>query len=70
MTREEAIEVLNNTSFFAPSMSDVDEALDMAIEALEQEPCEDTISRQDAIDALQGRKRGIKTWGLIITQCW
>ena len=32
------------------------DALDMAIKALEQEPCEDTISRQAAIDALQGRK--------------
>ena len=30
------------------------EALDMAIKALEQEPCEDTISRQAAIDALNG----------------
>ena len=28
------------------------EALDMAIKALEQQPCEDTISRQAAIDAL------------------
>ncbi len=27
-------------------------ALDMAIEALEQEPCEDTISRQAAIEAI------------------
>ena len=26
------------------------------LKALEQEPCEDTISRQAAIDALQGRK--------------
>ena len=32
------------------------EALDMAIKALEQQPCEDTISRQAAIEALQGRK--------------
>ena len=28
------------------------EALDMAIKALEQQPCEDTISRQAAIDAI------------------
>ena len=33
---------------------DVLTAYDMAIKALEQEPCEDTISRQAAIDALQG----------------
>lgn len=34
MTRKEAIEIINNTSFFAPSMSEVDEALNMAIESL------------------------------------
>ena len=34
MTKEEAIEILNNTSFFAPSMERVDEAIDMAISAL------------------------------------
>ena len=37
MTREEAIEILNNTSFFAPSMERVDEAIDMAISALSEE---------------------------------
>ena len=37
MTKEEAIEILNNTSFFAPSMERVDEAIDMAIEALSAE---------------------------------
>lgn len=36
MTRKEAIEIINNTSFFAPSMSEVDEALNMAIESLER----------------------------------
>ena len=34
------------------NMREQKEALDMAIKALEQEPCEDTISRQAAIDAL------------------
>ena len=38
------------------NMGEQKEALDMAIKALEQQPCEDTISRQAAIDALQGRK--------------
>ena len=33
---------------------DVLTAYDMAIKALEQEPCEDTISRQAAIDAIMG----------------
>ena len=41
------------------NMGEQKEALDMAIKALEQQPCEDTIGRQAAIDALQGRKRGI-----------
>ena len=31
------------------------EALDMAIKSLEQQPCEDTISRQAAIDAIMGQ---------------
>ena len=34
MTREEAIEILEETGFIAHSMTDVDTALDMAIEAL------------------------------------
>lgn len=33
------------------NMGEQKEALDMAIKALEQQPCEDTISRQAAIDA-------------------
>lgn len=37
MTREEAIEILEETGFIAHSMTDVDTALDMAIEALEHE---------------------------------
>ena len=32
------------------NMGEQKEALDMAIKALEQQPCEDTISRQAAID--------------------
>lgn len=36
---------------------DVLTAYDMAIKALEQEPCEDTISRQAAIDAMEESKR-------------
>ena len=34
---------------------DVLTAYDMAIKALEQQPCEDTISRQAAIDAIMGQ---------------
>lgn len=35
------------------NMGEQKEALDMAIKALEQQPCEDTISRQAAIDAVE-----------------
>ena len=38
------------------NMGEQKEALDMAIKALEQQPCEDTISRQAAIDALEQAK--------------
>ena len=56
MTREEAIEILNNVSFFAPSEINVDKALDMAISALSkvdnaENPKCDLISRADAIEA-------------------
>jgi len=36
MKREEAIEILENTTFIAPLMVDVDTALDMAISALSE----------------------------------
>lgn len=52
MTREEAIPILRQ---IAASYGDVKKyynAMSMAIEALEQEPCTDVISRQAAIDAL------------------
>lgn len=49
MSREEAIEVLQQD---IPCEHDTDliEALDMAIEALEQQPCTDAISRQAVLD--------------------
>lgn len=37
MTREEAIDILQNTSFFGRVIDDIDTAIEMAIEALEQE---------------------------------
>lgn len=49
MTREEALNILHNASVYQPGYLD---ALNMAIEVLEQEPCEDCISRQAVIDAL------------------
>lgn len=46
MTREEAIEILKDTPFICPSVVDIDGAINMAISALEQEPCNDAISRE------------------------
>ena len=52
MTREQAIRELN--TFKIGAKSELGEtALDMAIKALEQEPCEDAISMEDAIKVLQ-----------------
>ena len=53
MTREVAKELLLNISAYDIDMQRgmaKQEALAMAIEALEQEPCEDAVSRQAAID--------------------
>ena len=50
MTREEAIE--NITEIKKCEAGVYAEALELAIKALEQEPCEDAISRQAAIEAL------------------
>ena len=50
MTREEAIRLLSGLMF----KGKLKEALDMAIKALEQEPCGDYISREDAIMCMTG----------------
>lgn len=49
MTREEASFILANIDRRVCD-DELSEALDMAIKALEQEPCEDAISRQVVID--------------------
>lgn len=51
MTREEAIEILSNTSFFGRSTDDIDTALDMAISALSENKG-DLISREKLKDYL------------------
>ena len=51
MTREEALYWLDTI----PTIGEQVDALDMAIKALEQEPCEDAISRQAAKRALEDR---------------
>jgi hypothetical protein len=53
MTRDEAIHKLKYLFFNAKALPNTDEALSMAIEALEKEPCEDCISRQ-AVLAIAG----------------
>lgn len=49
MTREEAIEILSDVGDINRCCAEDAEALDMAIKALEQQPCEDCISRQEAL---------------------
>lgn len=49
MTREEAIERIKGIKSLVEKYDDV-VALRMAVEALEQEPCEDAISRKAALD--------------------
>ena len=58
MTREEAINNLNmiNFAFVEAETKEqreiIDDTFNMAIKALEQEPCEDAISRQAVLDEL------------------
>lgn len=63
MTRETAIEILKElwrTKHPLYLESDIRKALEMAIQALEQEPSGDLISRQDAIKAIEEKARRIK----------
>jgi len=53
MTNEEAIHILNKINICCNAYV-VDRAITMAIKALEQEPCEDAISRSDAIRVASG----------------
>jgi hypothetical protein len=48
MTKDEALNILNTI----PTISEQVDALEMAIKALEQQPCEDAISRQAVIDII------------------
>lgn len=59
MTREEAVANLNmiSVAFVEPMTKDqrklIDDTFDMAIEALEQEPCSDAISRQAVLEIVE-----------------
>ena len=68
MTREEAIEILKQYREKPTLINEIesvdeavwlDEALEMAIKALEQEPCDDCISRKDTCTAII-KRLGIK----------
>ncbi len=55
MTKEDAIDIIKSECYvFNPLNFDrstmVNTALDMAVKALEQEPCEDAVSRQAVLD--------------------
>ena len=55
MTREEAIKIFNTVLFFGKCdcpKEEIEECLKMAIKALEQEPCEDAISRQAVLELI------------------
>ena len=54
MTREEAIKIINN---FPVESTGEREAVVLSIKALEQEPCEDCISRQVTLDGIEELKR-------------
>ena len=49
MTKEEALQILDTI----PTIGEQVDALELAIKALEQQPCEDCISRQAAIDEIE-----------------
>ena len=54
MTREEAIEILKKISLFGThkNVQEKQRAICLAISALEQQPCEDAVSRKDVINAI------------------
>ena len=77
MTRSEAAKICQSIKFILEN-SDyteaVEEALNMAIEALQQEPTaeysSDIISRQGAIDALYDKGLSMTAWGELLAMKW
>ena len=53
MTKEETIKIIKQFRDRQGNSSDDIEAFDMAIKALETQPCEDCISRADILDAIE-----------------
>ncbi len=60
MTAEKAIEILSDVGDINRCCAEDAEALDMAIKALEQQSCEDCISREATIDAIYKKYIGGK----------
>lgn len=61
MTNEEAISIMNVIIHMLEPQYDterVEEAVSMAIKALEQQPCEDCISRTEALKVIEEQKKG------------
>lgn len=54
MTKEQASEILDDydVNFHGHTAEEVAQAFDCAFKALEQQPCEDCVSRQDMLDAI------------------
>lgn len=64
MTREEAISIMNVIIHMLEPQYDTDrieDAVDMAIKALEQEPCDDAVSRQIISDYVESHIQEINT---------
>ena len=58
MTREEAIKRLKEARNTIQPFRYVDEAIDYAIKALKQEPCDDAVSRQALLDEFKDGTEG------------
>ena len=57
MTRDEAIEILSRSRSMKNVPDDIMEAHEMAIKALEQQTCEDCISREAVLENIKGLKK-------------
>lgn len=80
MTREEAILCIKGIKNLGHDMfteqKDFQECLDMAIKALEQEPCEDAVSRRavldtlDKMDSVLDEDRTVETYKELLAACY
>lgn len=70
MTIEEAINILkkyiNYDNPYVPDFYTMEEAIKVIIEALEQEPCEDAVSRQAVLDLPRIKTHNV--WGNVICE--